>query len=164
MTGRRQDRLEALLKPTVVGLGYELWGVEFLSQGRRSVLRVFIDSPQGISVEDCATVSRQLSALLDVEDPIAGEYTLEVSSPGMDRVLFTAEQFVRFVGEEVALRLLRPLDGRRKFRGRILSANSEVLVLMMQEGQEVHLAMDAIDKAQLIPRFDDVGQDSPDLE
>ena len=163
MTGRRQDQLEALLKPTVVGLGYELWGVEFLRQGRRSVLRVFIDSPQGITVEDCATVSRQLSALLDVEDPIAEEYTLEVSSPGMDRMLFNAEQFARFVGEDVALRLLRPLDGRRKFRGKMVSANSDELVLM-QDGQEVRLAMDAIDKAQLVPRLSDVGQDSPDLE
>jgi len=163
MTGRRNDELQALLQPTVVGLGYELWGVEFLRQGRRSVLRVFIDSPDGITVEDCATVSRQLSALLDVEDPISGEYTLEVSSPGMDRVLFTAEQFARYVGEEVSVRLLRPLQGRRKFKGPLLSANSDELVLV-QDGQELRLPMDAIDKAQLVPRFDDSGQDSPDLE
>lgn len=163
MTGRQQDHLAELLKPTVEGLGYELWGVEFLRQGRRSVLRVFIDSPQGITVEDCATVSRQLSALLDVEDPIAGEYTLEVSSPGMDRVLFHAGQYARYVGEDVNVRLLRPQNGRRKFRGRMLSVTGDTLVIE-QDGQEVHLPMDAIDKAQLVPRFDDVGQDSPDLE
>ena len=163
MTGRRQDQLEALLKPTVVGLGYELWGVEFLRQGRRSVLRLFIDSPAGITVEDCATVSRQVSAVMDVEDPIAEEYTLEVSSPGMDRPLFTPAQFGRFVGHEVTLRLLRPLDGRRKFGGELLAASSDELVLL-QDGQEVRLPMDSIDKAQLVPRFDDAGQDSPDLE
>ncbi len=152
MTG--QADLQALLEPTVRGLGYELWGLEFLRQGRRSVLRVFIDSPSGITVEDCATASRQISALLDVEDPIAGEYTLEVSSPGMDRPLFTLEQFRRFTGEEVAVRLRVPQGGRRKFRGLLQAVTADGLVLL-QDGAEVALALSAVDKAQLIPRFDD---------
>lgn len=109
--------IEQLLAPSITALGFEMWGVLLLSQGRHSVLRVFIDSPDGITVDDCATVSRQLSAVLDVEDPIRGDYTLEVSSPGLDRPLFTPAQVERYCGQTVSVRLRQMVSGRRKFQG-----------------------------------------------
>lgn len=105
------EQLQALLAPVVEALGYECWGVEFISQGRHSVLRVYIDRPEGILIDDCEAVSRQVSGILDVEDPISGEYTLEVSSPGMDRPLFTLEQFAKHAGEQVKIRLRSPYEG-----------------------------------------------------
>jgi len=89
----KEQQIQALLEPTVEALGYELWGLEYLSQGRHSTLRLYIESEQGISIDDCAAVSEQVSSVLDVEDPITGEYTLEVSSPGMDRLLFKPDQY-----------------------------------------------------------------------
>ena len=110
-----------LIDTTIQALGVELWGVELLQQGKYSLLRIYIEREEGVTIEDCEKVSRQISALLDVEDPIAGEYTLEVSSPGMDRPLFTIEQYSQFIGSEVELKLRRPLDGRRKFKGQYLN-------------------------------------------
>ncbi len=89
----KEQQIQQMLEPTVEALGFDLWGVEYLSQGRHSVLRVYIEHEKGISVDDCAAVSEQVSGVLDVEDPITGEYTLEVSSPGMDRLLFKLEQY-----------------------------------------------------------------------
>ena len=111
------EQLQAMLAPVIEALGYECWGIEYISQGRHSLLRVYIDHSNGILVEDCEKVSRQVSGILDVEDPIPGEYTLEVSSPGMDRPLFTLEQFNAFVGEQVKIRLRSPYEGRRNFQG-----------------------------------------------
>ena len=105
------EQLQALLAPVVEALGYECWGVEFLSQGRHSLLRVYIDHANGVLVGDCEKVSRQISGVLDVEDPISSEYTLEVSSPGMDRPLFTLEQFARHAGELVKSKLRSPFEG-----------------------------------------------------
>ena len=116
MSGRL-DQLHDLVQPSVEAMGVELWGVEYLSQGRRSMLRIFIESDKGITVDDCERVSRQVSGVLDVEDPIAGEYTLEVSSPGADRMLFTLDQYQRFIGEQVSVRLRAPFDWRRNFKG-----------------------------------------------
>ena len=106
------EQLQDILTPVIEALGYECWGIEYISQGRHSVLRVYIDHENGILIEDCETVSRQLSAVMDVEDPISSEYTLEVSSPGMDRPLFTLEQFAAFVGEQVKIRLLQRWQNR----------------------------------------------------
>ena len=94
----KQSQLETIIEPIVTSLEYDLWGVEFVSQGRNSMLRIYIDRENGISLEDCEAVSRQVSAVLDVEDPIADEYTLEVSSPGLDRPLFKLEQYVALAG------------------------------------------------------------------
>jgi ribosome maturation factor RimP len=133
--------------------GYECWGVEFLSQGRHSLLRVYIDQPDGVLVEDCEKVSRQISGVLDVEDPIASEYTLEVSSPGMDRPLFTLEQFAKHVGEQVKIKLRSPFDGRRNFQG-LLRCVEEQDVVVLVDDHEYLLPIDLIDKANIIPRFD----------
>nr|WP_218573218.1 ribosome maturation factor RimP [Pseudomonas sp. L-22-4S-12] len=147
------EQLQALLAPVVESLGYECWGVEFLSQGRHSLLRVYIDQPDGVLVEDCEKVSRQISGVLDVEDPIASEYTLEVSSPGMDRPLFSLEQFAKHVGEQVKIKLRSPFDGRRNFQG-LLRGVEEQDVVVLVDDHEYLLPIDLIDKANIIPRFD----------
>ena len=102
------EQLQALLAPVVEALGYECWGLEYMSQGRHSLLRIYIDHANGVLVEDCEKVSRQVSGVLDVEDPISSEYTLEVSSPGMDRPLFTLELFAKHAGELVKIKLCSP--------------------------------------------------------
>ncbi|HEJ1129920.1 ribosome maturation factor RimP [Pseudomonas aeruginosa] len=147
------EQLQALLAPVVEALGYECWGVEFISQGRHSVLRVYIGRPEGILIDDCEAVSRQVSGILDVEDPISGEYTLEVSSPGMDRPLFTLEQFAKHAGEQVKIRLRSPYEGRRNYQG-ILRGVEEQDVVVLVDDHEYLLPIDSIDKANIIPRFD----------
>ncbi|MFO1758797.1 ribosome maturation factor RimP [Pseudomonas aeruginosa] len=147
------EQLQALLAPVVEALGYECWGVEFISQGRHSVLRVYIDRPEGILIDGCEAVSRQVSGILDVEDPISGEYTLEVSSPGMDRPLFTLEQFAKHAGEQVKIRLRSPYEGRRNYQG-ILRGVEEQDVVVLVDDHEYLLPIDSIDKANIIPRFD----------
>ena len=147
------EQLQALLAPVVEALGYECWGVEFISQGRHSVLRVYIDRPEGSLIDGGAGVSRQVSGILDVEDPISGEYTLEVSSPGMDRPLFTLEQFAKHAGEQVKIRLRSPYEGRRNYQG-ILRGVEEQDVVVLVDDHEYLLPIDSIDKANIIPRFD----------
>lgn len=149
----KEQQLQAMLTPAVTALGYELWGLEYLTHGRQAVLRVFIDSPNGIGVEDCAAVSRQISAVLDVEDPIPVEYTLEVSSPGMDRPLFTLEQYARHIGEHVKLRLRTPFEGRRNFSGQMTAVENDEIVVMVEE-HEYLLPIELIDKANIIPQFE----------
>ena len=147
------EQLQAMLAPVVESLGYECWGVEFISQGRHSLLRVYIDHANGILVDDCEAVSRQVSAVLDVEDPISSEYTLEVSSPGMDRPLFTLEQFAKHVGEQVKIKLRSPFDGRRNFQGLLRGVEDQDVVVLVDD-HEFLLPIDLTDKANIIPRFD----------
>ena len=144
--------LTELVKPVVEGLGLEFWGLDMVVQGRDKTLRVYIEREAGIGVEDCESVSRQLSSLFDVEDPIAGVYTLEVSSPGLDRPLFTVEQFAQYTGETVKIKLRSAFEGRRNFRG-MLSAveNDEVIVVV--DGHEYILPIETIEKANIVPRF-----------
>ncbi|NQV69675.1 MAG: ribosome maturation factor RimP [Pseudohongiella sp.] len=141
--------ISELIGPTVAALGLELWGVDLSQQGRFSLLRIYIEREEGVAIEDCEKLSRQVSALLDVEDPIAGEYSLEVSSPGLDRPLFSAEQYARFVGSEVNLRLRNPLQGRRKFKGTIVKVTGDNIGLLV-EGVEIDLAHSDIEKANII--------------
>lgn len=147
------EQLQALLAPVVEALGYQCWGIEFISQGRHSLLRVYIDHANGILVDDCEKVSRQLSGVLDVEDPISGEYTLEVSSPGMDRPLFTLEQFAAHVGEQVKIRLRSPYEGRRNFQGVLRGVEGQDVVVQVDD-HEYLLPVESVDKANIIPRFD----------
>ena len=148
----RQEQLHELIKPVVESLDCVLWGLEYMSQGRHSTLRIFIDDANGVSVEDCEKVSRQVSSVMDVEDPITGEYTLEVSSPGTDRPLYTVEQYTRFVGEQVAIRLRVPFEGRRKFSG-LLSGVEADDVKVVVDDFEYLLPIESIDKANIIPQF-----------
>ena len=147
------ERLQGLLEPVVTGLGYEWVGLEFLSAGARSTLRVYIDLDGGISVEDCERVSRQVSAVLDVEDVIRGQYTLEVSSPGLDRPLFTPEHYRRFAGSEVRLQLRDLVQGRRKLDGRLVGIDAGGEVTVLADGVEYRIPLANIAKARLKPEF-----------
>jgi len=146
-------RLTQLLQPLVEDLGYEFVGLEHRSNPKNPVLVIYIDRPEGIGVDDCERVSREVAALLDVEDPIPGHYNLEVSSPGLDRPLFTLEQFERFRGQQAQLSLYAPVGGRRKFKGEILGA-SDGKIRLDQDGTEVELDLGNIAKARLVPDYD----------
>jgi len=147
------EQLQSMLAPVIEALGYQCWGIEFQSQGRHSLLRIYIDHADGVLVEDCEKVSRQISGVLDVEDPISAEYTLEVSSPGMDRPLFTIEQFLLHIGEQVKIKLRTPFDGRRNFQGLLRGVEDQDVVVLMED-HEYLLPIDSIDKANIIPSFD----------
>ena len=147
----KDQQITDMLETTIEALGFELWGVEYLSQGRHSLVRIYIDAQQGISVDDCATVSRQVGSLFDVEDPITGEYTLEVSSPGLDRLLFKLEQYTGYVGDVVDLRLRSAFDGRRKFKGILKGIEGEDVVIQVDD-HEYLLPHSAIEKARVQPR------------
>ena len=134
-----------MITAPVEALGFELVGIEFI-RGRTSTLRIYIDSEDGINVDDCADVSHQVSAVLDVEDPITVAYNLEVSSPGLDRPLFTAEHYARFVGEEVTLVLRMAVQNRRKWQG------GEMITVTV-EGKDEVFALSNIQKANLVPHF-----------
>ena len=142
--------LQNLIEPTVVNLGYELSDLELKFGGRDGLVRVFIDKPDGVDLADCEIVSRQLSAVLDVEDPLPGHYTLEVSSPGLDRKLTKPEHFQRFLGETVRVKLRFPLDGRRNFRGTLNAADDEKIEIEV-DGETYRLEIMAIESARLVP-------------
>lgn len=148
------ERLQAVIEPAVTALGYELVGIDFVSQGRHSVLRIYIDTEAGITVDDCERVSRQVSAVLDVEDPISGQYTLEISSPGLERPLFKPEHYQRFAGSEVQVRLKVPMGGRRKFKGRLRGVEEGSVVVDSDELGELRFALADIERAQLVPDWD----------
>jgi ribosome maturation factor RimP len=152
---RANERLTSLVKAVVEPMGYEAIGVEHIvAGGSHAVLRVYIDHTRGITVDDCEAVSRQLSGVLDVEDPISGQYDLEVSSPGLDRPLFTVEQIARYRGHRARVRLDRKLEGRRNFEGEILAVTAEdgLLRLGLDEGP-VQLPVERIESARLVPEF-----------
>ncbi len=150
-----QQQLTELLSRSVSAVGFELWGVEVFSPKQKTstiTIRVYIDHPNGISIEDCAQVSEQISAVLDVEDPIKNEYNLEISSPGLDRVLFTAEQFSCFIGSEVLIQLRKPLGKLKKFQGEIIEVVDKEISLVA--GQEnIKIMFSDIHSANLVPNF-----------
>jgi ribosome maturation factor RimP len=147
MTG---EELTRLLEPTIEQLGYELADLELRLAGRDSLVRVFIDKPEGVGLEDCETVSRQVSAVLDVEDPVPGHYVLEVSSPGLDRKLTKSAHYRRYVGDDIRVQLRFPIEGRRKFRGRLTAASEETIQIDV-DGQLHELPIATIDTARLVP-------------
>ncbi|MDZ7902703.1 MAG: ribosome maturation factor RimP [Rheinheimera sp.] len=149
---KQEQRLTELLSPTVEAAGFELLGCEFVPAGRHSTLRLFIDHPDGVTVDHCAVVSREVGAILDVEDPIQNEYNLEVSSPGLDRPLFTPAHFAKVVGQKVEVKLAIPQDGRRKFKGQLLEIVDDMLVIEV-DGKPYRLLMDNVDKANVVPVF-----------
>ncbi|GBL03205.1 ribosome maturation factor RimP [Glaciecola sp. KUL10] len=148
-----EKRLTEMLVSPVEALGFELVGVEFVRAGKHSILRVYIDKETGIDVDDCADVSHQVSAVLDVEDPITTEYNLEVSSPGMDRPLFKAAHYESIVGETVSVKLRMPIDGRRNFKGTLLSCESGIISVKV-DNDTFELAVENIEKGNLVPNFD----------
>jgi len=159
----KASQIVALLAPTVAALGLELWGAEYLPGSGNALLRLYIDVDEAsaaegrvVGIEECEAVSREVSAILDVEDPISGHYTLEVSSPGLDRPLFTSAQCARFAGEAVKLTLRVPQDGRRRVQGRIVSVEGEAVALDV-DGTPVVIEMDNIDKARLVPDWAALG-------
>ncbi len=133
-------------------MGLELWGVEFIVHRKSSVLRIYIDRENGVGLEDCEQLSRQLSAVLDVEDPIPGEYTLEVSSPGLDRPLYSLSQYRRFIGETIDVKLRFPYEARRKYKGTLKAIESDDVILMVDD-HEYLFPFEGIEKARLVPRF-----------
>ena len=151
----KQELLEQLIAPIAVSLGCELWGLEYLTQGRYTTLRIFIDAENGVSLEDCEKVSRQVSSVMDVEDPIDSEYTLEVSSPGLDRPLYTEAHYARYVGETISGRLRIARDGRRRFKG-VINKVEDGNAFVQIDNQEWQLPIDSIDKANIVPRFDEL--------
>lgn len=169
-----QDKLTALIEPVVAALGCELWGLEYLTQGRQATLRIYIekalpvddaagkdgsDQPRhqdkrdaGVGLHDCEKVSRQVSSVLDVEDPIASHYTLEVSSPGMDRPLFCLAHYQRSIGEKVSIKLSRKFEERKNFAGIIAGVEGDEVVLRVDD-DEYLLPVELIDKANIVPTF-----------
>lgn len=158
----KATQIATLLAPTIQSLGLELLGAEYLPAPGSAVLRLYIDVPacadegRQVGIEDCEAVSREVSAQLDVEDPISGNYTLEVSSPGLDRPLFGAAQFARFAGESAKVALKLPQDGRRRLQGRILRVDGEGIVFDV-DGAEFAVVAANVDKARLVPDWAALG-------
>lgn len=146
------SELNSLIEPVVEALGCKLWGIEQLSLGRHSMLKIYIDAPKGIGVEDCARVSRQVSSLLDVEDPVSGRYTLEVSSPGLDRRLFRLEQYADFIGSDLKIRLKRPYEGMRKFSGQLKGIEGDEVILG-RDDEEYIFPYEEIERANIVPNI-----------
>jgi ribosome maturation factor RimP len=145
-----RDALLRLLEPPVEALGFELVDLEHAREGRGGILRIYIDRDTGVTVDDCASVSHAVSEVLEMEDPIKGNYTLEVSSPGFDRILRKRAHFVRFIGERVFAELKLPMEGRRRFAGLLKSVEDDAIVVEV-DGQAHTLPFDRIQKARLRP-------------
>ncbi len=145
----KTEQLSEMLKPAAEALGYEFLGIEYVGQGIHSVLRLYIDHENGIGVEDCSKVSHQVSGILEVEDPITSQFTLEVSSPGLDRPLFNLSHFEKVVGETVNLKCHIGVDGRRKFKGKLIEVSKQLLVIEV-DGQLYELDFRDVDKANLV--------------
>jgi ribosome maturation factor RimP len=147
-----EDKLEQLFKPTIEAMGFELWGLEYIPAGKHSTLRVFVEKPDGINVDDCAQVSYQLSSLMDVEDPISAAYNLEVSSPGMDRQLFKPEHFKAYQGEIVQVRSAMDIMGRKRFKGPMVGVSDEQIDIEV-DGEIYEIPLDLIERANVVPVF-----------
>ena len=149
----KDTQLTEMLAPVVESMGFTFWGLEFAPQGRHSLLRIYIDHADGITVDHCAAVSRQVSSVLDVEDPISGEYALEISSPGLDRPLAKPEHFRRAEGAMVRIRMTTSHLGRRNFTGLLKCVSGEGAVVEV-DGEEYELAYNDMDRARLVSEFE----------
>ncbi len=143
-----QQTLENLIQSTVEGLGYQLWGYDYRPHSDNGLLRIYIESADGITVEDCATVSHQMSAVFDVEDPISTAYTLEISSPGMDRMLFYPKQYPAYIGKTVKIKTRIPLNNRRNFKGTIEEL-TDLDVTLKIDNEFYDIPFDAIEHSRL---------------
>ena len=150
-----EDDLSLLLRPTIEDMGFEFVGLEYLPNPKNRLLRVYIDrDPDGITVDDCAEVSREISAQLDVEDPVKGQYSLEVSSPGAERPLFVADDYRRFAGHEVILQLYAPHEGRRKLTGVLVGASDQDEAQIEVDGESFSVPLSLIRRANLKPDYE----------
>ena len=143
------EQLDQLINSTVVGLGFELWGYEYRPHSESALLRIFIEKEGGISIDNCTQVSRQIGAALDVDDLIPVAYILEVSSPGIDRVLFTPEQYRGYIGDQLKVRTRAPIEGRRNFRGS-LEAVTDTHVSVLVDNETFEIPFDVVDRARLV--------------
>ena len=158
---KKERELEALIAPTARAFGCEIWGIEYSPWGRgRSTLKVFIDSPTGVTIEDCERVSAQVSALLDVEDPIVDSYRLEVSSPGLDRTLFRREQYEASVGCRVMVRLAFPFEGHRRIEGLLAGIEGDEVVVQAEEAEYL-LPLEQIQRTRIVPQFEEARERPP---
>ena len=148
------EKLQDRIKAVVDAMGFEYVGCEFQQQPRRSVLRIYVDAEGGISLDSCAEVSRQVGSVLDVEDILQGAYSLEVSSPGLDRPLFKIEDYRRFIGKVIKMKTRFPIEGRRNFKG-VLQAvdDNNCIVLQLEVNEQVSLAFNEVERAKLVPEF-----------
>lgn len=149
------DRITDVIKPTIEGMGFILWGVEFKHVGRRSALTVYIDSEENsVSVDDCSDVSRQLSSVLDVEDIITYAYDLEISSPGMDRIFFNLEQLKNYIDNKISFVLNMPVGNYRKFKAILKKIEDTTLTVEVEDGSLLEIIYANVNKARLVPDFD----------
>jgi len=144
----QQHKIDELISPVVEAMGFEYVGCEYLLQGHHAILRIFIDKPEGVTLDDCSQVSRQIGALLDVENPITTKYTLEVSSPGFDRPLFTLDHYKKFIGETVSIHLSKPINNRKNFKGIITKIEGEQIFLSI-DNEEYQVPFSAVANANL---------------
>ena len=147
-----EQNLQEMLQDAVEDLGCELWGIECQRVGRFMTVRLFIDKEGGVTVDDCADVSRQVSAILDVEDPIADKYNLEVSAPGLDRPLVTLPQFERYIGQDIAVHLRIPVMERRKWQGKLERIEKDMITLIVDDQEQI-LVFGDIQKANVVAKF-----------
>lgn len=144
--------LEKIIEPVVSAMGFELWGLSYRSGKNQAHLKVYIDKVQGVSLRDCELVSHQLSGVLDVEDPVRIPYTLEISSPGLDRPLFKEAHFRRFVGKKATVRLKWQIEGRRNITGTLQGFNDGQVLI--EHGELCYsFPLEAVDRARLVPEF-----------
>ena len=147
-----RETLERLLRPVVEGLGFELWELEYFPRRGNALLRLYLDSANGVTLDDCERVSRAVSEVLDADDPLPDRYALEVSSPGLERPLRTPEQFARYVGEQVFVELVAPIDGRRRFKGPLVAVSTTTIEVEV-DGQRHAMPIAVVRKAHLAPQF-----------
>lgn len=144
-----QEQLDQLIRSVVTGLGFQVWGYEYRPQSESALLRIFIENEGGVSIDNCTQVSRQIGAALDVDDLIPVAYILEVSSPGIDRVLFSPEQYNAYIGETVKIRTRTPVENRRNFRGTLESV-SDTHVTISVDNEQFEIPFDVVDRARLV--------------
>ncbi len=147
-----EEKIEGLVRPVIESMNIEFWGCEYLPAGKNTILRIFIDTENGVGVDDCGKVSRQISAIMDVEDPISSIYTLEVSSPGLDRPLFTPEQFKMYDGQVLKIRTSLSVMGRKRFKGAIENVTKEGVDIEV-DGEIYTIDFDEIEKANVVPKI-----------
>lgn len=150
---KKNEQLSELLSPSVEAMGYELVGVEYHPNSVNALVRVYIDKADGINLDDCMVVNEQVNGVLDVEDPIPSKYTLEVSSPGLDRPLFSLQDFQRFIGSQAKIRLSRPIERQRNFKGEITAVDGDMITIAEKGDKQTALDVNFIEVARLIPTF-----------